>query len=101
PGGPPSGGVGMAGLTPGSGYAGGPYAGTGNVTVLPRLHSGPMKGPMPAWSGSVLNAVAEALVPPAYAHYTNPGIIDYETVNAYNASTTLFTDLVVNLDGNP
>ena len=95
PGGPPSGGVGMAGLTPGLGYGPAP----GDVTFLPKLPTGDQGAP--AWWRCSVRAVADALVPPAYAHYTNPGIIDYETVNAYGASPTLFTDLVVNLDGNP
>jgi len=97
PGGPPSGGVGPAGLTQGKGYAN--QANPGDVTVLPQFKSHPLPGP--AWANVVLTAMADAVVPPAYAHYTDPGIIDYETANSYGASNTLFTDLVVNLDGNP
>jgi hypothetical protein len=98
PGGPPSGGVGIPGLTAGPGYGGQPAP--GNITLLPKSPV-PVRSEMtPAWSGSILRAVAETLVPPAYAHYTNPGIIDYEFTSAYGSSPTLFTDLVVNLDGN-
>jgi len=97
PGGPPSGGVGVSGLTAGPGYAGSPGGAYGNVTLLP----GPVIGPAPMpWWRSTLSTIADAVVPPAYAHYTNPSIIDYETTNIYGAPVTLFTDLVVNLDGN-
>jgi hypothetical protein len=112
PGGPPSGGVGMGGLAAGPGYVG--EAPPGNVTLLPDTHTAPVSAPAstpfsapasatsfkPAWTGAILSAVADAIVPPAYAHYTNAGIMDYETANTYGASTSLFTDLVVNLDGN-
>jgi hypothetical protein len=94
PGGPPSGGVGPAGLTPGPGY--GSQPGAGNVTVLPR----PSVPAGPSWSDSVFRTMSEALIPAAQAHYTDPGIIDYETTNPYMANNPIFTDLVVNLDGN-
>ncbi|MBU6454777.1 MAG: hypothetical protein KGS72_23620 [Cyanobacteria bacterium REEB67] len=130
---PPTGGVGMTGLSPGPGN--GP---TADVALAPainpdgprlvasclnfsRLNSSGANAPLSQirasapdetsgktkmglsaarWWSCAVKAAERAIVPPAYAHYTDPGIVDYETTNPYGASPTLFTDLVVNLDGN-
>ncbi|MBS1994241.1 MAG: VWA domain-containing protein, partial [Cyanobacteria bacterium SZAS LIN-3] len=100
---PPEGGVGLTGLRTGPGYAGtsaNPNGGGnfGNTTINP-TKSPLAKSTNLAWR-STIKAIGEALVPPAYASWTETGVIDYEAANGYGADNTLFTDMVVNLDGN-
>lgn len=89
---PPQGGVGAANLTPGPGYGGeGPI---GNVALLR-----PNKA-MPQFKKPAIKDFDKFFISPAYAHFTADGRINYEATNTFSPDPTLFTDLVVNLDGN-
>lgn len=111
---PPSGGVGLGGLTVGPGYnktgatnnpAGGGTPGLtqwGNITWLSpgreRLHK--YRPRTADWYQKTVAALPHLLEQPAYAHNTSVTLFGPNTYNPWNASPSLFTDMVVNLDGN-
>lgn len=89
---PPQGGVGSTNLTPGPGYgAAGPI---GNVAYLrPAKAKALFKRPS-------TKDFDKFFISPADAHFTDDGRINYEATNTFSSDPTLFTDLVVNIDGN-
>lgn len=89
---PPQGGVGATNLTPGPGYgAAGPI---GNVALKHPNRA------LPPFMKPPIKDFDKFFISPAYAHFTSDGRINYEATNTFSSDPTLFTDLVVNLDGN-
>lgn len=89
---PPQGGVGAANLTPGPGYGAGD--GNGNVASVHSVRTNALI------RRASIKDFDKFFTSPAYAHATADGRINYEATNTFSPDPTLFTDLVVNLDGN-
>lgn len=116
---PPTGGVGIGGLTVGPGYNTGSPSGVvgsggtpgltpfGNITMRPtetragtpfkRLHN---YLPQPAWYENTVASLPSIFEQPASAHNTSVTLYGPNTYNPWGAQSSLFTDMVVNLDGN-
>lgn len=110
---PPSGGVGIGGMTAGPGYTTGAPGSTpgltnmGNITMVLPFGFDPLPKKRkvvvpqaPRWWKETVAALPHILEQPAYAHYTLDGSDGPDSYNPWNANGSLFTDMVVNLDGN-
>lgn len=111
---PPTGGVSVGGLTTGPGYGtitpGVPGLYTfGNITMAlpgttgaitrakPRIERVPEQ---PQWWKNTVAALPHILEQPAEAHWTSVTLYGPASYNPWSADASMFTDLVVNLDGN-